>query len=518
MYIPCVGDLIRTAAHAYPQKEAVVFYHENGQRSSITYQQLNSKSNSLANALTNMGIKKNDHVALYMLNSIEYTVIFLALAKIGAPAVPVDFSLVPDELSYIINHSDSKAIFFDDVLKDKVSMARKSFEQVKHYIYVGDTCENSLGYEEVLSDAPDKEPEVDIRYLDCLYIGYTSGTTGRPKGAVISHYARSIGAGIKNAQYMVDETAKWFSPGPMYHAKPLVNFVQAIAARATLISMKRFNHEGALRIINNEKVTHSFMVPAMFNMILSIPQEVRKGYDVSSVKVLVSAAAPLLTETKLKILDFFKNAGLHEFYGATELALCTNLRPEDQIRKVRCVGLPSPIDEVKILDDDGNEVPRGEVGILYSKNPTQFDGYYKNPKATEDAFRDGFNTAQDMARMDEEGYIYIVDRKKDMILHGGENVYPAEIEESLKNNPKIFDLAVIGVPNEKYGEEVKAVVVLKENETASVEEIIDWCQGRMSRKKIPRSVDFVDELPRNPSGKILKRVLRDQYLGKKLIN
>jgi len=362
--------------------------------------------------------------------------------------------------------------------------------------------------------ASEEEPVPDekIEITDCVHIGYTAGTTGRPKGVVTSHYARTVPFAIKNFQYAVDEMTRWLLPGPMYHEKPLANVLQVVFARATLIAMKRFAPEDLLKIIDKEKMTHAFMVPAMFDAILALPDDVKNKYDVSSMRKLVSAAAPLLTQTKAKVLDFFKNAGLHEFYGSTELALCTDLRPEDQTRKVRCAGLPSPGIEVKILDEEGNEVPRGEIGILYARNASQFDGYYKNPEATKEVMTDdGFNTSEDIARMDEEGYIYIVDRKKDMILRGGENIYSAEVEEVLKGHPKLSDIAVIGVPDERLGEAVTAVVVVKEGEKVTEGEIIEWCKGKMSRKKVPASIDFVPQLPRSPAGKVLKRLIREPY-------
>jgi long-chain acyl-CoA synthetase len=249
----------------------------------------------------------------------------------------------------------------------------------------------------------------------------------------------------------------------------------------------------------------------MFNLILSLSDEEKARYDVSSVRCMISAAAPLHTSTKEAILDYFKGADLHEFYGATETGIVTNLRPRDQRRKIRCVGQPFFGVDIKLLDSEGCEVGPGMVGEIYAATPFLLKEYHKNPEATEAGTRGRYFSVGDMARCDEEGYYYIVDRAQDMIISGGTNIYPAEIEEVLHSNPNVQEAAVIGVPDEKWGESVKAIVVLKPGQTVSEQEIIEYCKERMASHKKPRSVDFIDDLPRNPSGKVLKRVIRQQY-------
>ncbi len=255
------------------------------------------------------------------------------------------------------------------------------------------------------------------------------------------------------------------------------------------------------------------MAPTMFTLILSLPHEERAKYDVSSVRCIISAAAPLHTKTKEEILDYFKGADLHEFYGATETGIVTNLRPRDQRRKIRCVGQPFFGADIKLLDAEGREVGPGEVGEIYAATPFLLQEYYKRSEATEKGTHGNYFSVGDMARCDEEGYYYIVDRMQDMIISGGSNIYPAEIEEVLHSHPKIQEAAVIGVPDEKWGESVKAIVVLKPGESASEKDIIEYCKENAADYKKPRSVDFVDDLPRNPSGKILKRIIRKQYWG-----
>ncbi|MBI2877015.1 MAG: AMP-binding protein, partial [Candidatus Tectomicrobia bacterium] len=279
----------------------------------------------------------------------------------------------------------------------------------------------------------------------------------------------------------------------------------------TVLIKDKFEARDALKTIQDEKVTTGFIVPTMYNLMMTLPQEELKSYDVSSMRVIISAAAPLHTKTKEWILDYFSNASLSEAYGATELGICTNLKHRDQRRKIRCVGQGVFGYEMKLLDEDGNPVKQGEPGILYATGPCMLDGYYKNPKATEENSAGPWFTVGDIVKEDEEGYYYVVDRKSDMVISGGVNIYPVEIDNCLMSHPKVADVAVIGVPDELWGESLKAFVVLRPGETCTAEELIEHCRQNLAPYKKPKSVDFVPELPRNPSGKILKRVLRDQF-------
>ncbi|MDP2726557.1 MAG: AMP-binding protein, partial [Dehalococcoidia bacterium] len=257
--------------------------------------------------------------------------------------------------------------------------------------------------------------------------------------------------------------------------------------------------------------TSAFFVPTMYHDFLNLPPRERAGYDVSSLRVLVTGGAPLAPQLKSEIVSYFGNAGLFEFYGGTETGIVTTLRPEDQLTRPDSVGQAIFGTRIRLLDDHGQEVPLGEVGELYMKGPMTFDCYYKDPEATLEVRREGWLTIGDLARRDEEGYFYIVDRKRDMIISGGANIYPAEIEQVLCTHPKVQDVAVIGVPDARWGEAVKAVVMLKQDQKATEQEIREYCRGRLAAYKIPSSVDFVREVPRTPSGKILKRELREPY-------
>jgi acyl-CoA synthetase (AMP-forming)/AMP-acid ligase II len=279
----------------------------------------------------------------------------------------------------------------------------------------------------------------------------------------------------------------------------------------TAVIMKEFDAEEALRLIDRYRITNMFMAPTMYNFILTLDDEVKLKYDLGSVRTLVSAGAPLPTRVKEGIIRLFPNAGLNEFYGSTESGFNTNLRPEDQLKTTRSVGKPVLFNDIKILDDDGNPVKPGEVGLIYVKNPYFFKGYLDDEEETRRAFReDGYLTVGDMARQDAEGFIYIVDRKKDMVISGGVNIFPAEIEDVLYQHPGVKEAAVIGIPDEKWGESLKAFIVPR-GESLSEQEVIDFCKQHLASYKKPKSVEFLTELPRNPAGKVLKTVLREPY-------
>jgi len=344
---------------------------------------------------------------------------------------------------------------------------------------------------------------------------YTGGTTGRPKGAVRSHRSMYMVALLFSIEFSIGRNGKGFVSGPLYGAAALsISMPNFFVGNAVHI-LEKFHPVEVLEAIHKEKSTTTFMAPPMFEAIFALPENVRDRYDVSSMKTLVSVGAPLHTSTKEKILAFFGDVDLNEFYGASEHGGSTNLFPEYQKEKNRSVGLPMLGMEVKLIDDDGHDVERGEVGEFLVKGLTLCDGYYKKPDATAESFHGDWLGLGDMGVQDEEGYYYIVDRKQDMILSGAINVYPAEIEEVLHEHPKIADVAVIGVPDEKWGEAVKAVVVLKDGETANEEEIIHFCNGKLARFKLPHSVDFVSDLPRSLQGKLLKFQIRDKYRQEK---
>jgi len=277
---------------------------------------------------------------------------------------------------------------------------------------------------------------------------------------------------------------------------------------------KGFDPEELLSIVDKEKITFISLIPTHYSLILEVPQETRRRFDTSSLRKLLCSSAPARSKIKRRILECFPGVELYEAYGSTEAGLVTILKPEDQLRKIGSMGREClGVDLIKLLDENGREVGIGEIGELYSKGPMMFDEYNKLPRKTEASFRGEFFSAGDLVKRDEEGYYYIVDRKDNMIITGGEHVYPSEVEEAISQHPKVRDVAVVGLPDDKWGEAVTAVVVLKEAETAATEEMIEWCRGKMAGYKKPKRVIFISysEMPRTATGKILHRELREKY-------
>jgi len=468
------------------------------------------------------GIGSGDRVAWMLHNRAEYYALSFALTKIGALGVPIGYRLTGPEAAYIVDDSDAKAVLCGAEFAPQLAAALKDMPKLSEDRFV------------LVGEGPDRAGALPKATLfdDALAAGsgerfaaegtrtgsiiYTSGTTGRPKGAFRDPDEDS-GTGMRD--FVMGVVSGFdYAPGdrhllscPLYHSAPPAVAGITHLLGGPVVLMRRFDPEAVLRLIQDEQLTSAFMVPTQLNRITSLPEEVLARYDLSSMKRLIVGAAPFPYPIKQKVVALFPNPCLYEFYGSTETAINTILKPADQLRKPGSCGSICGGNEILILDDDGREVPTGEIGALYVKNPTLITGYYKKQQATDECLRDGFFTVGDMARVDDEGFYYIVDRQKDMIISGGVNIYPAETEVELRQHPAVYDCAVIGVPNDDWGEEVKAVVQLVPDASTSADEIQAWLAERLADYKRPRSVDFVDALPYNPSGKLLKRDLRQSY-------
>ena len=501
-----VGDSLKLHAKNTPQKVAMVYGDER-----ITYKQFNDRANSLAHGLMQMGIKKTDKVATLLHNCPQYLEIYYALAKIGAIAVPVNYMLHGRDLQFIVDQSDSMAFILETEFTDRVDEVKGELKKIapQNYIYLGeDIPEGAKAYEELAAGFPTLEPEVEVTEEDDMVILYSSGTTGLPKGIVLTHRCRILYFLTYSADYGIRYRDVNLCSTPLYHNAALFFSMMQLYMGGTTVIMRSFEPQEALRLIEKERITNAIFVPTQYNVMLQHP-DIDK-YDYSSLRILVTGAAPLTSRTKNGILERFK-CELFELYGLTETGLITQLRPEDQLRKIRCVGQTFINMEMRVVDDKGNDVPTGEVGEIVARGPTLLREYYNNPEITEKSYRDGWFLTGDMGRLDEEGYLYLVDRKKDMIISGGVNIFPQDIEDVLYSHPAVLEASVIGVPHEKWGEAVKAVVVLKKGQTASEQEIIKHCRGQLAGYQTPKSAEFVDQLPRNPSGKVLKRELRQRY-------
>ena len=371
-----------------------------------------------------------------------------------------------------------------------------------------------MAYERYLAEHSDAEPGTSLGAGGASTMVYTSGTTGRPKGVHRQPADRSEAGQVMQTFMQLFRIAPGdvhLLAGPLYHAAPNAFSNIHIVLGGTVVIMPRFDEEEALRLIARERVTTTHMVPTMFVRILKLPEATRRAYDLSSLKSVIHAAAPCPVDVKWKTMELFGQDTVHEYYAATEVG-GTYISPAEWRRKPGSVGRPLPNAEVKVLDDDGNECASGTIGTIYMRiNPKADFEYYKDAEKTRANRRGDFATVGDMGYFDADGYLFIADRKHDMVISGGVNIYPREIEDVLITHPKVLDVAVIGVPDPEWGEQLKAIVQLKPGESATAEEIIAFARQRVADYKRPRSVDFVTELPREPSGKLYKRKLKEQY-------
>jgi fatty-acyl-CoA synthase len=508
-----VGQILTVTAKKFPGRTAII---SGDQR--LTYQEFNERVNRLAHGLLKLGFKKGDKVAVLLFNSNPFAEVYFATAKLGGAFTPINYRFAPEEVKHILNHSDSRFFLFGEKFTNLVRSIRPDLQKVKTLISVGDhKVRNALHYETLLKRSRKGEPGVTLSEKDACQLMYTSGTTGRPKGALITHgnVLWNLINTILGREDKEGEVA--LIVGPLYHTAALNNhFTIQVALAGTSVLIKKFDPKNVMEIIQKEKVNVISGAPAMYHLLLTLPNV--NEYDTRSITKCTAGAAILPDETKERLLRLFPNAeGVYDVYGCTEASPdIAILKAKDSLRKRECVGPPLPFLETRIVDDRDRDVAVGEVGELICRGPNVMKGYYKDKKGTLEALRGGWLHTGDLARMDDEGFIYIVDRKKDMIVSGGENIYPREIEEVLYHHAKIQDAAAVGVPDSTWGESVKVFVVLKRGETMKAEEVIEYCRQRLASYKKPKTVEFVEGLPRNPSGKVLKTVLRRREGKKKM--
>jgi len=511
-----LGQILRVHAKNYPRKVALKDWHGRA----LTYPELDSRTNRLANGLLRLGLRKGDRVAVMLYNCAEFVEIDCAMAKAGLVVVPISWRYVDKEVAYVVDNSDAKALIVGEDFIGCIDRLRGGFTKVgaDNYVSVGSRrFEGYVDYEGLIAESSDTAPNVQVEGKDTWFQIYTSGTTGVPKGVVRSHQSYVAFYLINAVDFGFSDEDRGMVVMPLFHVNstfygPLFLY---IGGSLFVGRDKGFDPVELLRTFSEERVSFTSLIPTHYNLILNVPEQVRKRFDVGSVRKLLCSSAPARVHIKEGILKVFPNVELYEAYGSTEAGMVTLLRPEDQLRKPGSIGKEClGTDTLKLLDHDGKEVPIGEVGELYSRGPMMFDEYYKLPEKTKSSFREGgYFTARDMAKRDEEGYYYLVDRKDNMIITGGEHVYPSEVEAVICQHPKVFDVAVIGAPDDIWGEAVKAVVILKDGKKCTAQEIIDWCRGKVAGYKKPKSVDFIkpEEMPRTTTGKILHRKLREKY-------
>jgi len=505
-----IGKCLELSARRFPQKAVI-----KTERKVVTYDQLNQRANKVANSLLNLGLKKGDKCAFMLFNSIEVIEIFMGLAKSGIVGVPINFRSSTSEIEFIVNHSDSKAVIFGQEFLERIEPLAGANIERDNFLVVGDKKASFRNYEDFVSSSSYNPPNVEIQEEDTWYIGYTSGTTDFPKGVPTRHKAM-----LENAtQWLTDyghygEDDCFMLVMPLFHANAIMCSLLMVIVGGTLYLYHSgaFDPEEMLSIVDKERITITSVVPTMLNLILSIPLQVREKFDRNTIHTILVASAPLWTNIKEGTLSYFNHTQLYEAYGSTEHQIVTVLKPKYQWEKIRSIGKPVIYKEVKLLDSDGNEVPVGKPGELYARGwGIPLREYYKNQEATTKAFRGGWSTVEDIAVMDGEGFYYLVDRKKDMIISGGENITPSEVENQIAKHPAVEEVAVVSQPHEKWGEAVTAVVVVKKGMNVDPDDIRRFCEDKMARFKIPKFVDFADELPKNQTGKILRKKVRERY-------
>ena len=502
-----VGDWIRKWSSLQPHKTALIFEDRP-----FTYQEVTLRTNQLCHFLLDRGVEKGDRVSVLLYNCHQYLEVFFALSKIGALLVPLNWRLAEPELEFILKDSGTRMIIFDPEFEETVATVRPHLSlSDRDYIGIRSPCPPwAEDYEKGLLEFPSKEPQLPCPAggEDPHILMYTSGTTGIPKGAVLSH--RKTFFNVLNADMFYHLTPKdiMMVSRPLFHSGGLlVEAAPVLYKGGTLILKKRFRSREILETIQKYRVTLLEMAATVYQFIL---QECDlRQYDLSSIRGYFTGGERV---PRAMLEEYYgKGITLSQIFGQTEASTITFLPPADAAVKIGSVGLPVFHGEVRIVDKKGKEVGPGEIGEIIVKGPTVMSGYWNRPELTAETIRDGWLHTGDLARMDGEGYIYIVDREKDMYISGGENVYPAEVEKVLHTHPKIFDAGVVGIPDERWGEVGKAFIVLKPGETMSNGEVFEFLTGRMAKYKIPKYVEYVEELPKTASGKIQKFILKEWH-------
>jgi fatty-acyl-CoA synthase len=510
-----VGPHLAIMFHAQnaPDKEAIVEPRPDGTTRRLTWGQLDAELNKIGHALVARGARRGSPIALMLPNGSDYLLAQLALTRIGAVAVQIGYRLKAGEVAYILDNAEPVVTIVHAEYLATMDDARVIAKSSSPLLVVG-AAPGSRGdrIEDALDGAPgDRPPQVEGKDdTGGGVIVYTSGTTGKPKGAARNWKQTGIdSAADMMVQVGMRTEDRHLVVCPLYHSAAPAFVAIMMSLGATVVLMNSFDAEAALALIERERVTCSLMVPTMFVRICALPADVRAKYDTSSLRWVMSGAAPLATEVAKRFMDQFGPI-LWNFYGATETGIVTLAGPGDHVSRPGTVGRAVRGNEIRLYGEDGGEVGVGQVGELYARNSMLIAGYHRNDDATRSSMRDGFFSVGDLARRDADGFYYMESRKHDMVISGGVNIYPREIEDHLHHHPAVLEAAVIGVPDPEWGESLKAFVVRRAGAHLTAEDVIAWCRDGLADYKRPRSVVFVDELPRNPTGKVLKRELRAQ--------
>ncbi len=510
-----VGKLFSKSAQTFPERLAIA--HGSYE---LTYGQANTRINQVANVLHRLGVEKGSNVAILLRNCPEFLEILFACFKAGIGAVPMNFRLHPKECSFVIHNSEAKVVFLGHEFRDSLYDLKGKMPEVKHFICLTDPLEGMLPYEPLLEGQPSDFQEVDVDRNDLAWLFYTSGTTGKPKGAMLTHHnlmAMTMNFYADMCPLGPDDVI--LHAAPLSHGSGLYSLPNVAKAAANVIlASKSFEPKAVLETVEKWHVTNMFLAPAMIKRLVTSPEI--DHYDLSSLKCIHYGGGPIYVEDLHEALRKLGQV-LVQLFGQGESPMTiTYLKKEEhilqgteeQMKRLTSAGIPRTDVEVKIVDEDDEDVPCGVMGEIIVRGEVVMKGYWKNPEATAEALRDGWLHTGDLGIMDDRGYVYILDRAKDMIISGGENIYSREIEDTIIKHPSVFEAAVIGVPDEKWGEAIKAIVVLKKDAAQTTQQdIINFCKEHLASFKKPKSVDFVEFIPKSPYGKALKKELREMY-------
>jgi acyl-CoA synthetase (AMP-forming)/AMP-acid ligase II len=514
-------DFLNIAAAVCPDKTAIVFEDKR-----FTFTQLNERVNRLANGLIKMGAKKGAVIAFLQVNCNQCVETYFAVSKTGAIYLPLNFRAKEKELTYMLNTAEASVLIAGERYLPLIQSIRPELHHLKHLVSLEKKHPDMHYYDDIVSSASPEEVTADIDEKETTILMYTAGTTGSPKGVMLSHtsFSTYVLENVTPPDPEADE--RNILTVPLYHVAGIQAMMAAIYGARTLVMERQFDPEEWMTLVEREKANRAMMVPTMLKQLLDHPDF--KKHDLSSIKVITYGAAPMPLPVIRKALEEFPGVSFINAFGQTETAsTITALGPEDHVitgtpeeqekklKRLASIGKPMADTEMKVVDDDGNTLKPNEVGEILARGPRVMTGYWKDEEKTQKTIdKDGWVHTGDIGYVDEDGYYFLAGRSSDIIIRAGENISPEELENVIREHPKVEDVAVIGVPDETWGEEPRAVVILKKGFPKSKEvedEIMEYCRQNLASFKRPRSVVFVDDLPRNPMGKLIKREIREKY-------
>jgi acyl-CoA synthetase (AMP-forming)/AMP-acid ligase II len=508
-------DILAVHAQSSPDKTAVVVDgHGGGTPSNTTFREHNEQVNRLAHALLANGAQSGERLVWCGPNSLEVLTTIHAARKCNLTAVPLSYRFNADEMQYVIDNSDATSVVVDAEQAPLVASVRDQIPKVRAVIVYGGevpAADGFLAWDDVCRDQPTSEPPIPPTTEAGAAMIYTSGTTGKPKGALRTSSDRTLVFALLAELNLLHESSVHLTTGPMYHSGPLAFASLSHTLGAPIVVLRKFDAARWIELVKEHRVTNTFSAPTQLKRIVSLPDDFLAKADMSSMITLIANAAPVPYALKQEVIDKLGDGFLYEVYGSTELGVDTVIKPEDQLRKPGSCGKPYGGIQIRIVKDDGTLATTGEPGELFVRTTLAMDGYHRTEEQLTELDDSEWKSVGDVAYTDEEGFVYICDRKKDMIISGGVNIYPAEIEAVLYAHPQVLDAAVFGIPDEEWGERVHAIVQPKPGETIDVDELRTFAEPRLARYKHPRAYEVRDVLPRTDSGKLLKRVLRDEY-------